>query len=98
MKKYISLDMQDLLVALFTIFLLFIFNQELYLVFLIKFTMQLLKRYNRNEKLTNWYLFKTLIMSLLFVFIHSIQLVYVLIGLLLKELYSYISNSVLEYK
>lgn len=98
MKKYISLDMQDLLVALFTIFLLFIFNQELYLVFLIKFTMQLLKRYNRNEKLTNWYLFKTLIMSLLFVFIHSIQLVYVLIGLLLKELYSYISNSILEYK
>ena len=60
--------------------------------------MQLLKRYNRNEKLTNWYLFKTLIMSLLFVFIHSIQLVYVLIGLLLKELYSYISNSILEYK
>lgn len=98
MKKYISLDMQDLLVALFTIFLLFIFNQELYLVFLIKFTMQLLKRYNRNEELTNWYLFKTLIMSLLFVFIHSIQLVYVLIGLLLKELYSYISNSILEYK
>ena len=98
MKKYISLDMQDLLVALFTIFLLFIFNQELYLVFLIKFTMQLLKRNNRNEKLTNWYLFKTLIMSLLFVFIHSIQLVYVLIGLLLKELYSYISNSILEYK
>lgn len=98
MNKYISLDMQDLLVALFTIFLLFIFNQELYLVFLIKFTMQLLKRYNRNEKLTNWYLFKTLIMSLLFVFIHSIQLVYVLIGLLLKELYSYISNSILEYK
>lgn len=98
MKKYISLDMQDLLVALFTIFLLFIFNQELYLVFLIKFTMQLLKRYNRNEEFTNWYLFKTLIMSLLFVFIHSIQLVYVLIGLLLKELYSYISNSILEYK
>lgn len=98
MKKYISLDMQDLLVALFTIFLLFIFNQELYLVFLIKFTMQLLKRYNRNEELTNWYLFKTLIMSLLFVFIHSIQLVYVLIGLLLKEVYSYISNSILEYK
>ena len=98
MNKYISLDMQDLLVALFTIFLLFIFNQELYLVFLIKFTMQLLKRYNRNEELTNWYLFKTLIMSLLFVFIHSIQLVYVLIGLLLKEVYSYISTSVLEYK
>lgn len=98
MKKYISLDMQDLLVALFTIFLLFIFNQELYLVFLIKFTMQLLKRYNRNEELTNWYLFKTLIMSLLFVFIHSIQLVYALIGLLLKEVYSYISNSILEYK
>ena len=98
MNKYISLDIKDLLVALFTIFLLFIFNQELYLVFLIKFTMQLLKRYNRNEELTNWYLFKTLIMSLLFVFIHSIQLVYVLIGLLLKELYSYISNSILEYK
>ena len=98
MKKYISLDMQDLLVALFTIFLLFIFNQELYLVFLIKFTMQLLKRYNRNEKLTNWYLFKTLIMSIIFAFIHSIQLVYVLIGLLLKEVYSYISNSILEYK
>ena len=98
MNKYISLDIKDLLVALFTIFLLFIFNQELYLVFLIKFTMQLLKRYNRNEELTNWYLFKTLIMSLLFVFIHSIQLVYVLIGLLLKEVYSYISTSVLEYK
>lgn len=93
-----KLDVEDLLIALFTIFLLFIFNQELYLVFLIKFTMQLLKKYNRNKELTNWYLFKTLIMSIIFVFIHSIQLVYVLIGLLLKEIYSYTSSIILEYK
>ena len=56
-----------------------------------------MKRYNYQEDITNWYVIKTIIMSIIFVLIHSRQLVYILIGLLLKELYSYVSNYVLEY-